>query len=128
MDMRWWYRGVLAALVLVTFCASTWATCAEGATAPQTDQMACCQNPHHDCSPGGGAADCCQTSGPQFQSQATIVKAAPTKAPVLAILSWVTVPTLGLGPDVHPRFSYDASPPEFSVRPPAYILFSTLLI
>jgi hypothetical protein len=126
--MRSWYRGVLAAFVLMAFCGSTWATCAQGALASQTEQMACCKNGHPDCGPKGTAADCCQKQGPQLQPQATVVKAVPIKAPVRTILAWVTVPTLAFGPQVQPRVSYDASPPDFRVRPPAYILFSTLLI
>jgi hypothetical protein len=126
--MRSWHRGVLSALVLVAFCASTWATCAEGAMASQTEQMACCKAGHDQCPMKGSASDCCQQSGPRFQSQATVVKAAPTHAPVRTVLTWVTIPALSSVAQIQPRVSFDSSPPDSRVRPPAYILFSTLLI
>ena len=125
--MRSWQRGVFAALVLVAFCASTWATCAEGAMASQTEQMACCQAGHDHCPMKDSAANCCQQSGPQFQSQATIAKAATPHAPVLTVLAWATLPALSTVPRIQ-RASFDPSPPDSRVRPPAYVLFSTLLI
>lgn len=126
--MRSWHRGVFAALVLVAFCASTWATCAEGAMASQAEQMACCKAGHDHCPMKDSASDCCKQSGPQLQAQATIVKAAPTQAPVRTVLAWATLPTLSVVAQTQPRVSFDSSPPDSRVRPPAYILFSVLLI
>jgi hypothetical protein len=126
--MRSWRRGVLAALVLAAFCGSTWATCAEGAIASQTEQMACCKAGHDHCPMKDSAADCCKQSGPQVQSQATIVKAAPTPAPVRTALTWVTIAAPSSAAQIQPGVSFDSSPPDSRVRPPAYILFSTLLI
>ena len=125
--MRSWQRGLLAVLVLVVFGASTWATCAEGAMASPTDQMACCKAGHDDCPMKDNAANCCQQSGPQFQPQATIAKAATPHAPVLTALTWATLPTLSTVPQIQ-RASFNPSPPDSRVRPPAYVLFSTLLI
>jgi hypothetical protein len=126
--MRVWHRGVLSALVLVAFCASTWATCAEGAMTSQTEQMACCKAGHDQCPMKDSAAGCCQQSGPRFQSQATIATAAPTHAPVRTMLTWVAIPALSSVAQIQPRVSFDSSPPDSRVRPPAFILFSTLLI
>ena len=126
--MRSWQRGILAALVLVAFCGSAWATCAEGAIASETEQMACCMAGHDHCPMKDSASDCCKQSGPQFQSQATIAKAAPTHAPVRTVLAWVTVQALSFVAQIQPRVSFDSSPPDSRVSPPAYILFSTLLI
>src|ERR1700681_2409897 len=94
MLMRSWQRSVLAALVLVAFCGSAWATCAEGTIASQAEQMACCKAGHDDCPMKDSASDCCKRSGPQFQSQATIVKTAPTHALARTMLAWVNVPAL----------------------------------
>jgi hypothetical protein len=126
--MRSWHRGVFAALVLVAFCASTWATCAEGAMASQTDQMACCKAGHDDCPMKGSASDCCQQSGPQLQAQATVEKGPLSHAPVQIMLAWVTVPALSSVSQTRPHVVFDTSPPDSYSRPPAYLLFSTLLI
>jgi hypothetical protein len=114
-------------LVLVAFGASTWATCAEGALAAPTEQMACCQAGHDQCPMKGSAANCCQQSGPQFQSPATIAKAATPHTPVFTMLAWATFPVLSTVRQ-NQRASVDPTPRESQVRPPAYILFSTLLI
>jgi hypothetical protein len=127
-DMCSWQRGVLAALMLVAFCTSAWATCAEGATASRTEQMACCKAGDDHCPMKDSVSDCCQQSGPQFQSQATIVKAASTHAPVRIVLAWLSAPALSCVPQNHRRVSFDKSPPASRVVAPAYILFSTLLI
>jgi hypothetical protein len=126
--MRSWQRGILAALVLVGFCGSAWATCAEGAIASQTEQMACCKAGHDHCPMKDSASDCCKQSGPQYQSQATITKAAPSQAPVRTVLVWATVPSLSFAAQLQPRVSFDSPPPDSRVRPPAYVLFSTFLI
>jgi hypothetical protein len=126
--MRSWHQGVLAALVVVAFCGSAWATCAEGAIASQTEQMACCKAGHDHCPMKDSASDCCKQSGPQFQSQATIVKAAPTHTPVRTVLAWATLPALSVATQIQSRVLFNSSPPDFRVRPPTYILFSILLI
>jgi hypothetical protein len=125
--MRSWQRSVLAALVAVAFTASAWATCAEGAMASRTEQMACCQAGHDDCPMKDSAANCCQQSGPQFQSRATIAKAATPDAPALTVLAWAALPALSTVPQIQ-HASFDPSPPDSRVRPPAYVLFSTFLI
>jgi hypothetical protein len=126
--MRSRHRGVLAAVVLAAFCGSTWATCAEGALASQTEQMACCKAGHDHCPMTDSASDCCQKSGPQVQSQATVVKAAPLSTPVRGLLAWVTLPVFASIAQPQLRVSYDASPSGVSLSPPAYIAFSALLI
>jgi hypothetical protein len=126
--MRSWQRGILAALLLVAFCGSAWATCAEGAIASQTEQMACCKAGHDHCPMKDSASDCCKQSGPQYQSQATVTKAASTHAPVRTVLTWATVPSLSFVAQIQPRILFDSSPPVSQIRPPAYVLFSTLLI
>jgi hypothetical protein len=126
--MRLWQRGILAALVLVAFCGSAWATCAEGAIASQAEQMACCKAGHDHCPMKDSASDCCKQSGPQVQSQATIVKVTSTLVPVPTLLASVTFPSLSFAAQIQPRVSFDSSPPDARVRPPAYVLFSTFLI
>jgi hypothetical protein len=126
--MRSWHRGVLAALVLVAFCGSAWATCAEGAIASKTEQMSCCMAGHEHCPMKDSASDCCQKSGPQVEHQATLVKATATPAPVRIVLTWVTVSAFALTLPAQPHVSLDSSPPTSQVSPPVYILFSTLLI
>ena len=74
------------------------------------------------------ASDCCQKSGPQIQDQATLVKATAIQAPVRTALVCVTVPVLASLPQAQLHLSFDPSPPSSQVGPPAYILFSTLLI
>jgi len=63
--MRSWQRGVLAALVLVAFCESPWETCAEGAIACQTEQMACGRAGHDHCQMKVSVSDCCEQSDPE---------------------------------------------------------------
>jgi hypothetical protein len=126
--MRSWHRGVLAALVLVAFSGSAWATCAEGATATVTQQMACCKAGRDQCPMKDSAAGCCQQSGPQVESQGTIVKTTSVSAPISVPMLWLTVQALSLTAPTRPRVSYHASPPDLLDAPPAYIAFSGLLI
>ena len=80
------FRGFLAALVLVAFSGSAWATCVEGSVASETQQMACRKAGHDHCPMKSGASECCKISGPQFQSQATTVaKPFSAAAPVLIV-------------------------------------------
>ena len=76
----------LVVLVVVAVLTSTWATCVEGATATVTQQMACCKAGHDDCPMKDSASNCCRQSGPQSESQATIVRTATPHTPVLTIL------------------------------------------
>lgn len=121
-------RSLASLLVVVGILTSTWATCVEGAAATVMQQMACCKAGHDHCPMKASAADCCQQSGPQIQSQATVVKAASIHAPVRTVLAWLAVPALSSVPPIQPRVSFESSPPDSRVRPPAYILFSILLI
>jgi hypothetical protein len=126
--MRSWHRGVLAALVLAAFCGSTWATCVEDATSSEMQQMACCKAGQDQCPMKDSASACCNQSGPQIQSQGTVVRAASFSASILVPLAWVTVPSVASAAHTQRRVSYDSSPPGLLVAPPAYIAFSALLI
>ena|SRR5258706_16175274 len=122
------YRSLVVAIVAITLTGSLWATCLEGATSSEMQQMACCKAGHDHCPMEGSASDCCQKSGPQVQSQAAIVKAATPYTPVLAVAAWAALPALAIVPQTQRGVSFGPSPPDSRVRPPAYILFSTLLI
>jgi len=122
------YRSLVVAIVAIALSGSLWATCLEGATSSEMQQMACCKAGHDHCPMEGSASDCCQKSGPQVPSQATIVKAGTPDTPVLAIADWAARPALATVPQTQRRVSFDPSPPDSRVRPPAYILFSALLI
>jgi hypothetical protein len=90
--------------------------------------MACCKAGHDHCRMKDSAADCCKQSGPQVESQGTIVKAASLNAPMSVPVLWATVPALLLPAQSQSRVSYPASPPDLLDAPPAYIAFSVLLI
>ena len=87
-------RACASLLVVVGVLTSAWATCVEGATASPMQQMACCKAGHHHCPMKDSAADCCAQSGPQVESQGTIVKAVSFSAPVPTpiTLAWVILP------------------------------------
>ena len=123
-----WSRSLASMLVLVAFCGSTWATCAEGATATAIQQMACCKAGHDHCPMKDSASDCCKQSGPQIESQGTIVKVASLSAPVPMVLTWVILSTDCEAAHARRDVSYDSSPPDLLYPPPAYITFSGLLI
>ena len=123
-----WSRMCASLLVVVGVLTSSWATCVEGATSTPMQQMACCQAGHHHCPMKDSAADCCQQSGPQVESQGTIVKAASISAPVPVPIVWVTIAAMASAAQSQTRVSYDASPPGLLLPPPAYIAFSALLI
>jgi hypothetical protein len=76
------------------------------------------------------AADCCAQSGPQVESQGTIVKAtsfsAPAPTPVT--VAWVILPSSTSTAHFQRRVSDDSSPPGLLFAPPPYIAFSALLI
>jgi hypothetical protein len=126
--MRSLYRGVLAVVVSVTLCGATWATCVEGADASETQQMACCKAGHDHCPMKDRASTCCLQSGARFLVQAAIVNVSPTQAPVRIALARVVAPPIASAHQIHSRASSNSSPPDSRVRPPAYLLFSTLLI
>src|SRR5882672_4946258 len=121
-------RSLASLLVVVAVLTSTWATCVEGATATVTQQMACCDAGHDQCPMKDSASDCCKTSGPQVQSQGTIVKAASLSAPAPVVLTWMILTVPASAAHIQRRVSYDSSPPDLLYAPPAYIAFSTLLI
>jgi hypothetical protein len=123
-----WSRGFASLLAVVGVLTSMGATCAEGATAPVTQQMACCKAGHHQCPMKDSASNCCRKSGPQFESQGTVVKAASFSAPVAVALGSVTLAALALADQTPRRVSYDSSPPGLLRTPPAYIAFSAFLI
>jgi hypothetical protein len=121
-------RALVSLLVVVGVLTSTWAICAEGATAPATRQMACCKSGHDQCPMKESASDCCTRSGPQIQSQGTVGKAASFTAPVPGPLAWVALLAEASAAQIPRRVSYDSSPPGLLSAPPAYIAFSALLI
>jgi hypothetical protein len=123
-----WSRALASLLVVVAVMTSTLAACVEGASANATEQMACCKAGHDHCPMKDSAADCCKQSGPQSQFQATVDKAASFSASMPVVLLWAT-PSFVLSATQTPRHvSYDSSPPELLLAPPAYIAFSGLLI
>ena len=123
-----WDRSLASLLVVVGILTSTWATCLEGVTATVTQQMACCKAGHDQCPMKDSASDCCKQSGPQVESQGTIVKAASVNVPLSVPVLWATVPALLLTAQTHSRVSYPSSPPDLLDAPPPYIAFSGLLI
>jgi hypothetical protein len=124
-----WRRAFASLLVVFGVLTSMWATCVEGATAPAAQQMACCKAGHHQCPMKDSASDCCKKSGPQIQSQATVVKAASSfSAPVPGPLAWLILPALSSAGQTQRRARYNGSPPGLRCSPPAYIAFSALLI
>jgi hypothetical protein len=127
-EMLRWGRTLASLLIVVGVLTSAWATCVEGARSTLPQQMACCKAGHDRCPMRASAADCCKKSGPQGESQATIVKATSITAPVSVPLSWEIVPALSLAAAAQPHVSYHAPPPDLLYTPPAYIAFSSLLI
>ena len=127
-EMRRWGRALVSFAVLFAVLTSAWATCAEGATAAPTKQMACCKAGHHQCPMKDSASDCCKQSGPQFDDRATLTKAASFVAPVPVPVAWVTVLTVPSIADAHRHVSVESSPPHRVFGPPPYIAFSSLLI
>ena len=121
-------RAFASWLVVFGVLTSTWATCAEDAIATAIQQMACCKAGHHHCPMKDSASDCCKKSGPQIESQATIVRVASFTAPVPIVLTWVVLPTALSAVHLQRHVSYDSSPPDLLDAPPAYIAFSGLLI
>ena len=128
--MRSWQRGILAALMVVAFCGSAWAACAEGAIASATEQMACCKAGHDHCpmKDSASASDCCKKSGTPVESQATIVTAVSVSAPMAVPVVWVTLPAAPSTAYTPSYVSRDSSPPGLLYAPPPYIAFSGLLI
>lgn len=127
-EMRSWQRGVLAALMVVAFCGSTWAACAEGAIASPTEQMACCRAGHDHCPMKDSASDCCRKSGTQVEAKATIVAAVSVSAPLAVPVVWATPPAEPSTAPISSHGSHDSSPPARLYAPPPYIAFSGLLI
>ena len=123
-----WSRALPSLLVVVAVMTSTLTACVEGAGANATEQMACCKAGHDHCPMKDSASDCCKQSGPQVESQGTIVKATSVRAPMSVPMLWLMVQALSLTARTPPRVPYHASPPDLLDAPPAYIAFSGLLI
>jgi hypothetical protein len=123
-----WSRMCASLLVVFGVLTSAWATCAAGAMANPTEQMACCKAGHDHCPMKDSASDCCKKSGPQVELQGTVVKAASLSAPLPVVLTWAVPPAPTSAAHIQHRVSYDASPPDLLSAVPAYIAFSTLLI
>ena len=121
-------RAFVSLLMLFGVLTSAWATCAEGATAPVVQQMACCKNGHHQCRMKNSASDCCKQSGPRFDERATFTKTASFVAPVPFPVAWVTTLTVPSIADAQRGVSIESSPPNRLCGPPPYIAFSALLI
>ena len=121
-------RAFASLLVAVGILTSAWVTCAEGAAATATQQMACCKAGHDHCPMHDSASDCCTKSGPQVESQGTIGRVGSLSAPVPVVLTWVILPAALSAVHVQRHVSYDSSPPDLLYLPPAYIAFSGLLI
>src|ERR1700704_3949045 len=119
MGMLRWGRAVASLLVVVGVLTSAWATCAQGATATATQQMACCKAGHHHCPMKDSASDCCKKSGPQIESRGTIVRAPSLSAPVPTVLTWVNLPTALSAVHIQRHVAYDSSPPGLLLPPPA---------
>jgi hypothetical protein len=123
-----WSRAFASLLAVFGVLTSVEAVCAEGATAPATQQIACCKAGHHQCPMKDSASNCCKKSGPQLESQGTVVKAASFSASVPVPLVWMTLPALAWADRTARRVSYDSSPPGLLFALPPYIAFSALLI
>lgn len=123
-----WGRAVVSLAVLFGVLTSAWATCAEGATAPVVQQMACCKNGHHQCPMKDNASDCCKQSGPRFDERATLAKTVSLVAPVPVPVAWVTALIVPSIANAQRRVSIESSPPNRLFGPPPYIAFSALLI
>jgi hypothetical protein len=123
-----WSRALASLLVVVAVMTSTLAACVEDASASATEQMACCKAGHDHCPMKDSASDCCKQSGPQVESQGTIVKASSVSAPISVPVQWLTAQALSVTAPTRPRVSYHASPPDLLDAPPPYIAFSGLLI
>jgi hypothetical protein len=122
-------RALASVLVVAGVLSSAWATCVEGATAPE--QTACCKAGHEHCPMHDSAADCCKTNASSPQPQWTVVaKADSLNAPDRVFLMFVTAPNplSDAALLVQPVRTADPSPPQRPVGPPVYIAFSTLLI
>src|SRR5438105_4513602 len=118
-------RFAAVIFALVGLCASAWATCIEGATSPDAQQMACCKNGHHTCGKDGAPADCCKTDGSKFRDVVTIAKVDPVRMPSPIAMIWALLPDVavldsGRRAMVHP--SARLIPP---LSPPPYIAFSS---
>ena len=123
-----WSRALASLLVVAAVMTSTLAACVEGASANAIEQMACCKAGHDHCPMKDSATDCCKRSGPQSQSQATIVKAASLSASMPVAMAWTTLSLVPSAARTPRHVSYDSSPPGLLLAPPAYFTFSGLLI
>jgi hypothetical protein len=121
-------RALASLLVVVAVMTSTLAACVEGVSANVTEQMACCKAGHAHCPMKDSAADCCKQSGPQGQSQATIVKAGSLSPSMPVAMAWGTRAVVRPAAQTPRHVSGDSSPPGLLLAPPAYFAFSGLLI
>jgi hypothetical protein len=115
-------------LAIVGLCASTWATCVEGATSPAAQQMACCRNGHHTCRKDGAPADCCKKDGSKSHDLLTIAKVDPVRSPSPVAIVWALLPDVAVLDCGHRALVHASPPPIPPLSPPPYIAFSALLI
>jgi hypothetical protein len=121
-------RGLVTVVAVLGLCASTWATCVEGAMNPEAQQMACCKNGHHTCGKDGSPADCCKTDGSKPHDVITIAKVEPVRMQSPVAMVWAVLPDVAVLDCGHRAMFQAPSPPSQSLSPPPYIAFSALLI
>jgi len=126
--MRSWVKPLLAALVLLTFSASVWATCLEGAAVSASQQMACCKDGEFTCAPNANANECCTTRATQSHAAVAVAKIDPVHAPVAVVGTWAVLPSATLALSDRIRPGAVVLPPLIQQGPPPYIAYSSLLI
>jgi len=126
--MRSWTRGFFAALILVTFSGSVWATCVEGAAVSTHQQMACCKDGEFTCAPNGNTNNCCTTGATRSHAAVVIAKIDPVHALAAVVATWALLPDLALKTPDQTGPIAAVSPPRVQPGPPPYIAFSSLLI
>lgn len=126
--MRSWARGLLVALILVTFSGSVWATCVEGVAVSTQQQMACCRDGEFTCPPNANTNDCCTTGPSRSHDAVVIAKIDPVHALAAVVATWALLPDVALTAPVPTGSIAATSPPLTQQSPPPYIAYSSLLI
>lgn len=120
------HQSLVAVLLMVAVTGAAWQTCVEDVSSSPAQKMACCKNGHHD---SDDPMECCKTETSRPRGDALIARHVDVAPPSSLLVAWLAYPdTYQLISQAYSRPIIDGSPPGATLRPPAYIAFSALLI
>ena len=120
-------RGLITAFALASFLGSPLMACASEVMTSQMQQMACCEEGHHDCGAAMKPADCCTQSDHQA-SRLSMSKSEPRASVITPLLVWAHPASVSIVESPATLHAIDPPSSVLDTGPPDCFAFSILLI